>query len=62
MARARSDSAPGFRGNKAALPSKTCATCGREMTWRRRWASNWDELRHCSERCRRERTSRNADG
>lgn len=23
------------------------------MTWRASWASNWDEVRYCSDRCRR---------
>ncbi|MAU51138.1 MAG: DUF2256 domain-containing protein [Roseovarius sp.] len=40
---------------KPDLPVKTCATCGRPMAWRRKWARVWDELRHCSERCRRAR-------
>ena len=43
----------GFRGNKQALDSKPCAACGRPMTWRRRWASNWDAVRYRSEACRR---------
>ncbi|NAZ35369.1 DUF2256 domain-containing protein [Rubellimicrobium sp. CFH 75288] len=38
---------------KGDLPSKPCATCGRPMVWRRAWAKVWDEVRHCSERCRR---------
>ena len=42
-----------FRGNKATLPSKVCATCGLTMTWRRHWAKNWAELKYCSEACRR---------
>lgn len=42
----------GFKGNKAALPSKPCATCGRPMTWRRAWAKNWEQVRHCSAACR----------
>lgn len=32
---------------------KTCARCGRTMTWRKAWATNWDQVRYCSERCRR---------
>ncbi|WP_284289571.1 DUF2256 domain-containing protein [Angustibacter aerolatus] len=36
-------------------PTKVCATCGRPFTWRRKWARDWDEVRYCSERCRRER-------
>lgn len=43
----------GFRGNKAALPSKPCAGCGRPMSWRRNWAKNWAEVKFCSEPCRR---------
>ena len=41
------------RGNKASLPSKLCAACGLTMTWRRSWARNWEEVKYCSERCRR---------
>jgi hypothetical protein len=45
----------GFKGNKAALPAKPCAVCGRPMTWRKAWARNWDAVRYCSEACRRRR-------
>lgn len=38
---------------KSDLPVKTCATCGRPMVWRRKWARVWDEVRYCSARCRR---------
>jgi hypothetical protein len=37
----------------AALPSKPCATCGRTMTWRAKWAKNWESVRYCSDGCRR---------
>lgn len=40
-------------GNKAALPSKPCAGCGLEMTWRRRWAKTWEQVKYCSDACRR---------
>lgn len=30
-----------------------CASCGRTMVWRRKWAANWDEVRYCSDACRR---------
>jgi hypothetical protein len=42
-----------FKGNKRSLPSKPCAVCGRPMSWRRAWAKNWDEVRYCSDACRR---------
>lgn len=32
--------------------SKVCASCGRGMTWRRRWAASWDEVKYCSADCR----------
>ncbi|WP_343649721.1 DUF2256 domain-containing protein [Herbaspirillum sp.] len=45
----------GPRGNKAHLPSKPCAVCGLPMSWRRKWARNWDEVKYCSDACRRKR-------
>jgi hypothetical protein len=33
--------------------TKTCASCGRTIEWRRRWARTWDEVRFCSDACRR---------
>ena len=47
-----------FRGNKAALPSKPCEACGLTMTWRRKWAKNWAEVKYCSEACRRAKGKR----
>ncbi len=38
-------------------PSKTCAACGREITWRKKWARDWDAVRWCSDACRRRRTT-----
>jgi hypothetical protein len=35
------------------LPTKTCATCGRTITWRKRWERDWDDVRYCSAACRR---------
>lgn len=36
---------------------KTCARCGRTMEWRKSWARNWDQVRYCSDACRRRRVS-----
>ena len=47
----------GFPGNKAALPSKPCVACGLPMTWRRRWAKNWADVKYCSGACRRKGTA-----
>ena len=35
--------------------SKTCAACGRTMEWRKSWAKNWDEVKFCSDSCRKHR-------
>ncbi|WP_081826360.1 DUF2256 domain-containing protein [Candidatus Phaeomarinobacter ectocarpi] len=40
------------------LPTKDCAVCRRPFTWRRKWADVWDDVRYCSERCRRARAKR----
>jgi hypothetical protein len=45
----------GFAGKKSALPSKPCLVCGRPMSWRKRWAKNWSEVRYCSDACRKQR-------
>lgn len=34
-------------------PDKPCASCGRAITWRVKWAKNWDDVRYCSGACRR---------
>lgn len=41
--------------NKGELPVKTCAVCGLPFAWRKKWARCWDEVRYCSQRCRRGR-------
>ncbi|MEM6739485.1 MAG: DUF2256 domain-containing protein [Pseudomonadota bacterium] len=46
---------------KGDLPSKVCATCGRPFTWRKKWADVWDEVRYCSDRCRRARGDTSKD-
>ena len=49
------------RGDEAMKPSahpsdgatRTCASCGRVIAWRRTWARDWEQVRWCSQRCRR---------
>lgn len=45
----------GFKGNKSSLPSKPCLACGRPMSWRKSWAKNWDQVRYCSDACRKKK-------
>jgi hypothetical protein len=51
--KASQDRKAAFKGNKSFLPSKPCVSCGLPMTWRKRWAKTWDEVRYCSDACRR---------
>jgi hypothetical protein len=37
---------------KADLPGKICAACGRPFAWRRKWVKDWDHVRFCSDACR----------
>lgn len=32
--------------------TKTCASCGREMQWRAKWAADWPDVKYCSDACR----------
>jgi len=43
---------------KSELPEKICITCGRPFAWRKKWARCWEEVRYCSDRCRRARHTR----
>lgn len=38
---------------KSDLPRKTCPVCERPFTWRKKWARDWENVRYCSDRCRR---------
>lgn len=38
---------------KSDLPSKICAACQRPFSWRKKWARDWDNVRFCSQRCKR---------
>lgn len=38
---------------KRPLPTKVCTACGRPFSWRKKWARCWDQVRYCSERCRK---------
>jgi hypothetical protein len=44
------------QGLRADRPTKICPVCGRPFQWRKKWKDVWDEVRYCSERCRKRRT------
>lgn len=41
---------------------KTCATCGRRITWRKKWERDWEHVKYCSDRCRRHRPGARDEG
>lgn len=41
--------------HKSDLPTKTCVSCGRPFSWRKKWERVWDEVKYCSDRCRQQR-------
>ncbi|WP_081740544.1 DUF2256 domain-containing protein [Aquimarina pacifica] len=42
---------------KSNLPTKICKSCGRPYSWRKKWEKVWEEVRYCSERCRRNKNA-----
>ena len=37
------------------LPEKPCEVCGRRIVWRKKWERDWDNIKVCSEACRKGR-------
>ncbi|MBT8252709.1 MAG: DUF2256 domain-containing protein [Flavobacteriaceae bacterium] len=37
---------------KSDLPQKMCVVCDRPFIWRKKWESNWNDVKYCSKRCR----------
>lgn len=42
---------------KEHLPTKVCFTCGRPFTWRKKWAKDWEQIKYCSDACRKHKTT-----
>ena len=47
--------------SRSTIPEKTCASCGRSITWRKKWESCWNEIRYCSDACRRRKQDSTAE-
>ncbi len=35
------------------LPEKTCIICKKPFTWRKKWEKVWEQVKYCSEKCKR---------
>ena len=46
------DRKPTRRDQATPLLEKPCATCGRTITWRKKWERDWLSIRYCSDTCR----------
>ncbi len=40
-------------------PTKICVTCGRVIEPRKKWEKNWDQIKYCSEKCRKNKKNDN---
>jgi hypothetical protein len=38
---------------KGNLPSKICIKCNRSFSWRKKWERSWEEVKFCSEGCKK---------
>lgn len=34
------------------VPSKACRSCGRSISWRKKWERDWEQVLYCSRACR----------
>ncbi|PQB04989.1 DUF2256 domain-containing protein [Aureitalea marina] len=41
---------------KRPLAEKICPVCNRPFSWRKKWEKNWDMVKYCSQRCRRNKS------
>lgn len=40
---------------KQNLPEKICLVCQRPFSWRKKWEKVWEEVRYCSDACRKKK-------
>ncbi|MCB0400411.1 MAG: DUF2256 domain-containing protein [Winogradskyella sp.] len=40
---------------KQNLPTKLCPVCQKPFSWRKKWEKDWENVKYCSERCRRQK-------
>lgn len=47
-----------FMLKKANFPTKICLTCHRPFAWRKKWKAVWDDVKYCSDACRKSRNKK----
>jgi hypothetical protein len=43
------------------LATKICLSCGRSFTWRKKWERDWENVKYCSNACKRAGTPGDAE-
>ncbi len=44
------------------VAAKICVVCGRQIEWRKKWERDWENVKYCSDGCRRRGRSGEAKG
>jgi hypothetical protein len=42
-------------------PTKVCCVCGRTFEWRKKWKGDWEQVKYCSQKCRRTNLTKTDD-
>ena len=45
------------KGNKSYLETKFCMVCEKAFSWRKKWGKNWQEVKYCSDACRKNKNA-----
>tara|TARA_B100000886_G_C20249316_1_gene418039 strand:- start:236 stop:370 length:135 start_codon:yes stop_codon:yes gene_type:complete len=42
-----------MKGFKKKLDTKVCIGCGRPFQWRKKWEKDWQKVKYCSNKCKK---------
>ena len=40
------------------VPYKECVVCEITFNWRKKWAKEWDNVKYCSQKCRKNKNKK----
>ena len=43
---------------KDKLPQKICLVCKKPFMWRKKWEKDWENVKYCSEKCKRNKVKK----
>ena len=44
---------------KLNLAMKICQVCGKSFNWRKKWQRDWDRVKYCSDKCKKNNLKQN---